>query len=144
MIKANIMPIVNSDMTILLKLCSFLWFFDVFDQKNCAVKKKHVHKQRKEIHRLLSKEKFFNLITETNSLRKDTNRLLSKGMLNIYSKVTSATFSKLRFSRFKKIFTRSVFGELQLTQIWLNFKSSYCNLKIIRLGAKLCVAFLLF
>ena len=32
------------------------------------------------------------------------------------------TFSKLRFSKFKKLVTRSVFGELQLTQISLNFK----------------------
>ena len=40
------------------------------------------------------------------------------------------TFSELRFSRFKKIFTGSVFGELQLTQISLNFQTSCCNLKI--------------
>ena len=65
-------------------------------------KKKQVHKQRKEIHRLLSEGKFFNSITETNRLRKDTNRLLSKGMSNFYLKVTIATFSKLRFSGFKK------------------------------------------
>ena len=65
-------------------------------------------------------------------------------MSNIYLKVTTATFSKLRFSGFKKFFTPSVFGELQLTQMSLNFKTSCCNLKIRRLGAKLRVAFLLF
>ena len=45
-----------------------------------------------------------------NRLRKELNRLLSKGMSNIYLKVTIETFSKLRFSRFKKFVTRSVLG----------------------------------
>ena len=45
---------------------------------------------------------FFNSIKEINKLRKEINRLLSKGMLNIYLKVTIKTFSKLRFSEFKK------------------------------------------
>ena len=40
------------------------------------------------------------------------------------------TFSKLQFSGFKNIVTKSVFGELQFTQIPLNFKTSCCNLKI--------------
>ena len=53
-------------------------------------------------------------------------------------------FSKLRFSGFKKFVTRSVFEELQLTQISLNFQTSCCNLKIRSLGAKLCVACLFF
>ena len=39
------------------------------------------------------------------------------------------TFSKLRFSKCKKFVPRSVFWELQLTQISLNFKTFYCNLK---------------
>ena len=43
---------------------------------------------------------FFNLIKETNRLRWEINRLLSKGMSNIYLKVTIETFSKLRFSGF--------------------------------------------
>ena len=76
--------------------------------------------------------------------KKKGNRLLSKGMSNIYLKVTIETFSKLRLSRFKEFDTRSVFGDLQLTQITLNFRTSCCNLKISGLGAKLCVAFLLF
>ena len=46
-------------------------------------------------------------IKEINRLRKK-NRLLSKGMSNIYLKVTIETFSKLRFSGFKKFVTRSV------------------------------------
>ena len=69
---------------------------------------------------------------------------LSKAMPSIYLKVTIKTFSKLRFSGFKKFVTMSVFGELQLTQISLNFKTSCCNLKIKCMGANLCVAFLLF
>ena len=74
---------------------------------------------------------------------KKINRL-SKGMSNIYLTVTIETFSKLRFSGFKIFFTKSVFGELQLTQISLNFKTSCCNLKIRDLGAKTCMAFPLF
>ena len=58
---------------------------------------------------------------------------LIKGMSNIYLKVT-----------IKKSVTRSVFGELQLRQISLNFRTSCCNLKIRGLGARLSVAFLLF
>ena len=60
-------------------------------------------------------------------------------MANIYLKVTTETFSKLRFSGFKKFVTRSVFGELQFTKISLNFKTSCRKLKIRGLGAKLCV-----
>ena len=41
------------------------------------------------------------LINEINSLTKEMNRLLSKGMSNIYLKVTINSFSKLRFSGFK-------------------------------------------
>ena len=57
------------------------------------------------------------------------SRLLSKRMPNIYLKVTVETFSKLRFFGFKNFVIRSVFGELQLTQTSLNFKTR-CNLKI--------------
>ena len=56
--------------------------------------------------------------------------LLSKGMSNICLKVTIETISKLQFSGFKKIITRSVFEGPQLTQISFNFKNSFCNLKI--------------
>ena len=87
---------------------------------------------------------FLNSVEEIDRLKKEINRLLSKGMSIIYLRVTIETFSKLRFSGFKKFVTRSVFEELQLTQISLNFKTSYCDLKIRGLGAKLCVAFLLF
>ena len=48
------------------------------------------------------------------------------------------SYSKLRFSNFKKFVTRSVFGELLLTQISFNFQTSFCNVKIRGLGAKLC------
>ena len=57
-------------------------------------------------------------------------------MSNIYLKVTIEKFSKLQFSGFKKFVTSSVFGELPLTQMSLNFKISCCNLKIRGLGAK--------
>ena len=87
---------------------------------------------------------FFNSIKEINRLRKEINRLLSKGMSNIYLKVTIETFSKLRFSGFKKFVTSSVFGELQLTHILSNFQIHRCNLQIRGPGAKLCVVFLLF
>ena len=40
------------------------------------------------------------------------------------------TFSKLRFSEFKKFVSRSVFDKPQLKQILLDFKTSCCNLKI--------------
>ena len=45
-------------------------------------------------------------------------------MSNIYLKATIETFPKLQFFGFKKFVARSVFGELQLTQILLNFKTS--------------------
>ena len=81
---------------------------------------------------------------EINRLRKEINGLLRNGKSNIYLKVTTETFSKLRFSGWKKFVTRSDFGELQLTQISLNFETSCCSLKIRDLGAKLCVPFLSF
>ena len=36
-------------------------------------------------------------------VKKKNNRLLSKGISNIYLRVTIETFSKLQFSEFKKI-----------------------------------------
>ena len=44
----------------------------------------------------------------------------------------------------KNYISRSVFGELQFTQIPFNFKTSCCCLRIKGLGVKLCVTFLLF
>ena len=67
---------------------------------------------------------FFNSINEINKLRKETNRLLSKGMSNIGLKVSTETFSKHQFSGFQKFCHQVSFGELQLTQILLNFKTS--------------------
>ena len=103
---------------------------------------REIDRLRKEINRLL--KKVFNSVKEINRLRKEINRLLSKEMTNIYLKVIIETFLKLRFSGFKKFVTESVFRELQLTQVSLNFKTSLCNLKIRGLGARLCVAFLIF
>ena len=75
----------------------------------------------------------FGPIKEINKLLKEINRLLNKGMLNIYFKITTQ----------KNFVSSSVFGELQLTQI-LNFQIFCSNLKIRRLAAKLCGFFLLF
>ena len=50
---------------------------------------------------------------------------------------------KTSFFQPKNFISRSVFGEFQLTQIPLNFKTSFCNLKIRGSVAKACVAFLL-
>ena len=59
--------------------------------------------------------------------------------LNIYlnnSYLEKLTFSNLRFSESIKFDSKSVFGELQLTQISLNFKNLCCNLKMRGLGVK--------
>ena len=52
---------------------------------------------------------FFTSVKEANRLRKEINKLLSKGMSNIYFKViiekNSKTFSKRRFSKFKTFVT---------------------------------------
>ena len=78
---------------------------------------------------------------------KGINRLISKGMSNIYLNVNieknwhSQNFDFLSFENF---FSMPVFGELYLTQISLNYKASCCNLKIRGLGAKLDIVFLLF
>ena len=52
--------------------------------------------------------------------------------------------SKLRFPKFKKCPSRSVFGDIQCRQTPLNFQTSCCNLIIRGTGANLCAAFLLF
>ena len=51
--------------------------------------------------------------------------------------------AKLWFSMSKTIVSRSVYGEVQLREISLNFKNFNCNLKIRGLGAKWCKTFLL-
>ena len=65
---------------------------------------------------------------------KEINRLMNKGMSNIYLKIT---IEKNWLSR--NFVSRSVFGEHQLMQISQNFKTSCCNLKIRDLGTKQCV-----
>ena len=52
-------------------------------------------------------------------------------------------YLKVHLYKFRNFVSKSAFGELQLTQISLNFLTSCCNLKIKGLWAKLCVAFLL-
>ena len=80
----------------------FQWmFFNLIKEKN---------RLTQEIIRLLSN--VFNWVKENNRLRKELSRLLSKGMSNIYLKVTIDTFLELRFSGFKRFVTRSVLGSI--------------------------------
>ena len=55
-------------------------------------------------------------------------------------------YSKFRFSKFKKIISRSIFDDFQLTHISLNSQTfqTCCNLKSRGTGTVLCGAFLLF
>ena len=85
----------------------------------------------------------FNSIKEINRSRKEINRLLNKGMLKVTADKKWYT-QNFDFKSLKKFVSRSVLGELQLTQISLNFQTFCCSLKIRGFGAKLCVAFLLF
>ena len=70
---------------------------------------------------------------------KEINRLISKGMSNFFLKVTVDVLKTLKF---KEFISRSVFGELQLRETSLNFKNSFCNLKIRGLEENLSVTFL--
>ena len=69
----------------------------------------------------------------------EINRLLCKGMLNIY--LNSYHWAKLTFLKdffkSKKSVSRSLFGNPQLTQILLNFKTFWWNLKIRGLPANI-------
>ena len=56
---------------------------------------------KQEINRLLSN--VFNSVEEINRLRKELSRLLSKGMSNIYLKVTIDTFSNFDFLGLKNL-----------------------------------------
>ena len=78
---------------------------------------------------------------------KGVNKLISKGMTNIYLKVTvekiwlSQNFDLLSL---KHLSPGQFLVSSNFTQISLDFKTSCCSLKIKRLGAKLYVAFQLF
>ena len=72
----------------------------------------------KEINMLLSD--VLDSVKEINRLTKEINRLLSKGLSNIFLKVTIETFSNLRFSGFKNICHVVSFDGLELTQMSLN------------------------
>ena len=89
---------------------------------------------------------FSNSVKEIARLRKKINRLLIKGMSNIYLNVTTEKklcSPKFDFLSLKKLPPGKFLGELQLTLISLNFRTSYCNLKIRGLGVKFCVVFLI-
>ena len=75
---------------------------------------------------------------------KETRRLLRKGMSNVSlnnSHCKKANVSKLWIPNFNKFVSRSGFGEFQLTQITMNFKTSCWNLKIEGLGKNSYEAF---
>ena len=75
---------------------------------------------------------------------KGINRLISKGMSNIYLQEKRMS-SKHRFSKFKKFVSWSVFQFLRSSnsrRYHLNFQTSCFNLKIRGLGAKLFGFFL--
>ena len=93
------------------------------------------------MNRLLSND--FNSIKEINRLRKETKRLLNKGMWNMYLKVTIETFSTLRFSAFKNLSPSKSWRAPTQTAI-IEFWNYFYNLKVRRLGAKPCLVFLLF
>ena len=90
---------------------------------------KEVNTLRKEINRPLNKG--------INSLKKEVNKYLSRGMSNVCLKVT-VDFISSKDSSPGQILEAPPHG------VSLNFKNSYCSLKIRGLGEKLCVAFLLF
>ena len=74
------------------------------------------------------------------------NRLLSKGMSNIYSKVREKLTSKpFDFLSLKHLLSGQFLGSSNSRiAISLSFKISCCNLNITHLGAKTCMVFLLF
>ena len=74
---------------------------------------------------------FFSLIKEISRLQSEINRLLT----NVFNPVKE-------INRLKKEIYRLL--RKDITQISFNFKTSCCNLKIRRVGAKLCLTFLLF
>ena len=74
---------------------------------------------------------FFNSIKEINRLRKEINRLLSKGMSDIYLKVTiekNSLSQNFDFLGLKNLLPGQFLGN-SITQISLNFKTSCCYLK---------------
>ena len=89
---------------------------------------------------------FINSMKEVNRLAKKIDRLLSKECQIFASNflLRKSDVSKLRFYKFKKFVSRTVFGEFQLPQISLNFKTFCCNLKVRGLEVILCVPFYYF
>ena len=84
---------------------------------------------------LLSKGVFL-IQLKKQTVKKRNKQVIKQRNVKYLLQVTIETFSKLRFSGFKKFATKSVSGELQLIQILLNSKTSCYNLKIRGLGVK--------
>ena len=78
---------------------------------------------------------------------KGISKSISKGMSNIYLKVTiqkNWRSQNFDFLSLKNLFPDQILGSSKSRRDIIEFKSSCCNLKIRGLGAKTCVAFLLF
>ena len=89
----------------------------------------------------------FSSIQKINRLLKEINRLLSRGMSNIYFKVIiekKLGTHNFDFLSLESLSSGQFLGSSNLTQISLSFQTSCCYLKVRRLGEKLCVGFLLF
>ena len=101
---------------------------------------------------------FFNTNEEINRLRKEISRLLSKGISNIYLKVTIEKKWPTQNFYFKSFLKKFVslssvssthadiieFSTVLNFQFVLNFQLNCSNLKIKGLEVKLCLALLLF
>ena len=86
----------------------------------------------------------FRSIKEINRLLIEINRLLSKGIINIYSKNTVVKKWEIQNLHFlsKSLSPGQFWGAPTHADI-TEFQTFFCNLKIRGLGAKLCVASLL-
>ena len=85
-------------------------------------------------------------IKEISSLRKETNRLLSKGISNSYLKVAIVIkwlTQSFDFLKLKKVVLQVSFWEAP-THTDIEFSNFLLQLNNQRSGSKLCVAFLLF
>ena len=80
---------------------------------------------------------FFSSVKEINRSLKDMNRLLSRGMSNIYLKVTIEKIWHTQNFNFLSVKSSSpVSGDLQLTQISLKYQIFLFQLKNQRSGSK--------
>ena len=86
---------------------------------------------------------FFNSIKEKNMLRKEINRLFSKGMSNIYLKVLlrKSGVLKLSFYKLKHFVSRSVFAGAPTHADMIKFSNFFLQLINQRSGSKIVCVF---